>query len=226
MTDTQGGDVRPRLLDLFCGGGGASMGYHRAGFDVVGCDLAPQPHYPFPFVRADALAPPFDLSSFDLIHASPPCQAFTPMANRWRGAGGLADDRVDLIEPVRDMLAGHEYVIENVRGAPIHGFTLTGEMFGLGVHRPRLFETSWFVMTPPVPAASRDAVGIYGNGMGRLLWTRTDGSELRAPATIEIAQDAMGIDWLPWGPLKESIPPAYTEWIAREWLALDGGTDD
>ena len=211
-----------RLLDLFCGGGGASMGYHLAGFDVVGCDLSPQPHYPFPFVQADALAPPFDLSGFDLVHASPPCQAFTPMSNRWRGKGGKADDRLDLVADVRLMLeeSGTDYVIENVRGAPVSGFTLTGEMFGLGVHRPRVFECSVFILCPPIPPASRDAVGIYGNGMGRLLWTRKDGSELRAPKTVEIAGEAMGIDWLPFRSLKESIPPAYTKFIGDEFMRV------
>lgn len=214
------GSGRPTCLDLFCGGGGASMGYHRAGYDVIGVDLSPQPDYPFPFVRADALAPPFDLSRFDLIHASPPCQAYTPMANRWRGAGGLADGRVDLVAAVRAMLESSSvpWVIENVRGAPVSGFTLTGEMFGLGVHRPRIFETSHFIMSPPVPRASRDAVGIYGNGLGRVLWTRRDGSTLMAPRTVKDAQDAMGIDWLPYASIKEAIPPAYTEWIGRRLL--------
>jgi DNA (cytosine-5)-methyltransferase 1 len=207
-----------KLLDLFCGGGGASVGYHRAGFDVVGCDIALQPHYPFRFVQADALAPPFDLTAFDLIHASPPCQAYTPMANRWRGSGGLADERPDLVGAVRAMLeaSGVPWVIENVRGAPVSGFTLTGEMFGLGVHRPRIFETSRLILTPPVPRADPDATPVYGKRHdGRLLWKRKNGTELRAPKTLEEAQDAMGIDWLPWETLKEAIPPAYTEWLGH-----------
>lgn len=210
-----------RVLDLFCGGGGASMGYHRAGFDVVGVDIAPQPDYPFEFVQADALNQPVDLDSFDLIHASPPCQAHTPMSNRWRGKGTKADERVDLLPATRVLLEGRASVIENVYGAPMNGFTLTGEMFGLGVHRPRRFETSWLMLTPAKPVASREAVGVYGNGMGRLLWTRTDGSELRSPKTLEEAQAAMGIDWLPWPSLKEAIPPAYTEHIGREFRLLD-----
>ena len=110
------------------------------------------------------------------------------------------------------------WVIENVRGSPVHGLTLTGEMFGLGVHRPRLFETSWMILTPEVPPPNRNAVGIYGNGMGRLLWKRKDGSELRAPKTLEDAQRAMDADWMPYDSLRESIPPAYTEWIGRRLM--------
>lgn len=161
---------RPVCLDLFCGGGGAAMGYWRAGFDVIGVDIAPQPRYPFPFVQADALAPPFDLSGFDLIHASPPCQAHTPMSNRWRGLGTLADERVDLIAPTRAMLeaSGVPWVIENVRGAPLrNAFTLTGEMFGLGVHRPRKFEASALILTPTAPPPSRAAVPRVRQGTRR-----------------------------------------------------------
>lgn len=207
---------RPVVLDLFCGAGGASMGYYLAGYDPVGVDVEPQPNYPFGFVQADALEPPFDLSGFDLIHASPPCQAHTSMSNRWRGAGGLADERVDLIAPTRQMLesSGVPWVIENVRGAPLDGVTLTGEMFGLDVHRPRIFECSRFLLAPePPPAAPR--YGIYGKGMDRLLWRRADGSEFRSPPTLKHARDAMGADWMTWPELCEAIPPAYTEWIGR-----------
>lgn len=144
--------MRPKLLDLFCGAGGAAMGYYRAGFDVVGIDIEPQPFYPFEFIQADALEPPVRLDDFAMTHASPPCQAYVAMSNRWRGAGGLADQRPDLVGAVRDMLetSGRPYVIENVRGAPLrNALTLTGEMFGLRVHRPRLFECSPFILAPP-----------------------------------------------------------------------------
>ena len=89
------------LLDLFCGAGGASMGYHRAGFDeIVGIDIKPQPNYPFDFIQADAICPPVDLTAFDLIHASPPCQAFTRMRNCWT----VKRNHPDLVATVRDML--------------------------------------------------------------------------------------------------------------------------
>lgn len=209
------------MLDLFCGAGGAAMGYHRAGYSVVGIDVEPQPNYPFPFIRADALEPPVDLSSFDLIHASPPCQAYTTMNNRRRADGTIQKEHATLIGATRDLLqrAGVPYVIENVAGAvrnlrsPIR---LTGEMFGLGVHRARYFDCDPFVLAPPVPARQKNAVPVYGKMDGRRLWTRKDGSELRAPDNLEEPSRAMGIDWMEWDELRESIPPAYTEYIGRQ----------
>ena len=125
--------MRPRLLDLFAGAGGAAMGYHRAGFDVVGVDINPQPNYPFEFIQADALEYMRSWLSdrptrvgwhveADAIHASPPCQAHTAMSHRWRGKGGLADKRPELIAPTRELLqaTGLPYVIENVVGARGH----------------------------------------------------------------------------------------------------------
>jgi DNA (cytosine-5)-methyltransferase 1 len=214
---------RPRLLDLFCGAGGAGVGYQEAGFDVVGVDLRPQPRYPFPFVQADALESPFRLSDFDAIHASPPCQAHTTMSARWRGKGSLADERPELIGPTRAMLvaSGVPYVIENVPGAVKHlrnPLRLTGEHFGLGVHRPRLFECSFFCLTPTAPPRQADPVAVYGKMDGRRLWTREDGSILRAPKSLDPAAVAMGIDWMEWDELREAIPPAYTHYLGLRLL--------
>jgi DNA (cytosine-5)-methyltransferase 1 len=214
-----------RVLDLFCGAGGCSVGYQQgfadAGLEVeiVGVDLSPQPNYPYEFVQADAMT--FPLDGFDFIHASPPCQAYTTMSNRWRGKGGKADSHADLIGGTRVRLsaAGVPWVIENVPGARSmmrDVVTLTGGMFGLGVHRPRLFESSELILMPPKAAPPAGAVGVYGVLDGRRLFTRADGSEQRAARTLEQARDAMGIDWMEWDGLRESVPPAYTRYIARQ----------
>lgn len=214
--------ARPRALDLFCCAGGASMGLHRAGFEVVGVDIRPQPHYPFEFHQADALT--FPLEGFDFIWASPPCQAHTTMSNRWRGKGTAADKHPDLIPDTRERLKNADslYVIENVAGAAAamhEPFRLTGEMFGLGVHRSRLFEASFPILVPlPVPRQNRP-VAVYGAMDGRRLWSRKDGSELRAPRSMAEPSAAMGIDWMEWKELTEAIPPAYSEFIGRAAIA-------
>src|SRR5512146_881208 len=121
----------PRLLDLFCGAGGAAMGYHRACFEVVGVDINPQPHYPFEFHQADALTYPLD--GFDVIHASPPCQDYT-IASLYHRMNGKTYP--DLIEPTRKhlMRSSSVWVMENVPGAPlINPIMLCGSMFGLEV---------------------------------------------------------------------------------------------
>jgi DNA (cytosine-5)-methyltransferase 1 len=220
----------PRLLDLFCGAGGAAMGYHRAGFDVVGVDIRPQPNYPFEFVQADALrfldwvvdtgegwrfdAAGEEIESwkFDAIHASPPCQAFT-MAQRIRKR-----NHPDLIEPTRELLeaTGLPYVIENVPGAPLRDYVvLEGQMFdGLRTQRKRWFETNWpldvpFLRSPrPAPQAK----------MGRKPkpheWFQVVGNTSDANG----ARAAMGIDWMNRDELAQAIPPAYTEFIGHQLL--------
>ncbi len=206
-----------RLLDLFCGAGGAAMGYSQAGFDeIVGVDIVPQPNYPFTFIQGDALTQPVDLSGFDLIHASPPCQAYTTMNNRW------GSDSPPLLTQTRSGINSKPYVIENVAGArdELHNpVELTGAMFALGVHRPRLFELGrWFTMVPPRPRRQKDPVAVYGRHDRRRLWTRVDGTELRA-ADLPTAQEAMGIDWMDWNEIREAIPPAYTRFIGEQFLA-------
>jgi len=211
--------TRPRLLDLFCGAGGAAMGYHRAGFDVVGVDIKPQPRYPFLFVRADAMTYPLD--GFDVIHASPPCQAFTQMSARWRGKGTKADTHPDLLTPMRRRLAGEQrpWIIENVTGAARHmstTLTLHGGMFGLGVHRPRRFESNALLLGITA-RQTRAPVGVYG--------TKPDGrttykgkSLIRAAKSLEEASEVMGIDWMTWEEIREAIPPAYTEYIGAQLI--------
>lgn len=156
---------RPLLLDLFCGAGGCSVGYYRAGFDVVGIDIKPQPRYPFPMVVGNALNPPFDVSDFDAIHASPPCQAYSRSRNN-----GTNANAPKLIEQTRDLLrkSSRPYVIENVEGAPLLYPTLIcGAMFGLSASgfdlpRHRLFECShvifgnYILRSPPAKPFKSD----------------------------------------------------------------------
>lgn len=213
-----GSGFPPRLLDLFCGAGGAAMGYHRAGFDVVGVDIRPQPNYPFPFIQADAMTFPLEFDDFDLIHASPPCQAYS-RANRLRDAQGskAAPLALDLIEPLRDRLVdrGLPYVIENVPGAPLlYPVTLCGSMFGLEdegrqLRRHRGFESSEY-LTAPGPCQHRGKpLGVYH--------VPNDSIPHGGQTVRDLAQGKrlMGIDWMTWDELKESLPPVYTEHIGR-----------
>lgn len=218
--------MKPRLLDLFCGAQGAGEGYHRAGFDVTGVDIEAHPDAPHRVIEADALAVLTDaafLASFDVIHASPPCQGYTTMSNRHRGTGGKADSHPDLISFVRLGLQawGGVYVIENVPGARRemrHPITLHGGMFGLRVHRPRLFESNVPIVATKAPKR-HDPIGVYGKTHdGRRLFTRKDGSNQYAAASLEQAREAMGIDWMCWDDLREAIPPAYTEHIGAQLL--------
>lgn len=219
---------RPRLLDLFCGAGGATRGYQQAGFYVVGVDIADQPTYcGDEFIRADAVAFLYSVlpGEFAAVHASPPCQAKTTMSNRWRGKGGKADGHVNLIPATLDALQGLPvpWVVENVPGARCdlpNAFTLTGGMFGLRVHRPRLFTSNTLVFTPPAAKPPRDSVGVYGTAHdGRLLWRRADGTEQHAASSLEEARAAMGMPWADWRGIAEAIPPAYTEFIGAQLLA-------
>jgi DNA (cytosine-5)-methyltransferase 1 len=236
--------VRPRLLDLFCGAGGAAWGYHCAGFEVVGVDVVDQPNYPFCFVRADALATlarllsggalcecldDYALKDFDAIHASPPCQAYS--------AGGSipgAGEHVALVELVRDLLdrSGLPYVIENVVGAPLrNAVILCGAAFGLradghDLARHRLFETNWQMgLVPPCAHGSSPVIGIYGDrakaSRGETLTVRS--SRWSRPRGLAVGGEAMGIDWMTWRELSQAIPPAYAEhvggYLMREVVA-------
>lgn len=210
-----------RVLDLFCGAGGASMGYYRAGFEVVGVDIKPQPRYPFLFYQADALEflarnGKEVLRTFDLIHASPPCQAFTIAGNLARAQGKQAS-RIDLLTPIRPLLERSHmpYVIENVKGAPLRDpVVLCGSTFGLKVRRHRLFESNLplYALGPCKHREQGRPVGVYyalGDSIPK------GGTTAK---TLEEAQEAMGIDWMTWPELKEAIPPAYTEWIGRQLI--------
>jgi DNA (cytosine-5)-methyltransferase 1 len=191
------------------------MGYHRAGFEVVGVDLHPQPRYPFEFHRGDALE---YLAAhgheFDAVHASPPCQRYSAMSVC---RPGLAATYPDLVGPTRDALTalGRPWVIENVPGAGLRpDLVLCGHMFGLPLYRHRVFESSEFLWQPDHP---RHVVpgGRAGHWKpGQIVSVSGNCSP------IALARRAMGIDWTNRRELAESIPPAYTEYIGDQLRAL------
>lgn len=192
------------------------MGYNRAGFNVTGVDINPQPKYPFRFVQGDALDYVKSHGhEYDAIHASPPCQAYshlTPEQSR--------ENHERMIPAVRDLLkaTGKPYVIENVAGArkelesPV---MLCGSMFGLRTQRHRFFETSFSV----TPAGQCDH-----SVLPLLVTTASKASRQRRfalgmqPKSVKNAPEAYGIDWMGFSELKEAIPPAYTEYIGKQLL--------
>lgn len=209
MRDERKKPMRPRALDLFCCAGGAGMGLHRAGFDVVGVDIDPQPHYPFEFHQADALTYPLD--GFDFIWASPPCQAHT-LCQRIRD-----NDHPELVGPIRKRLraAGVPWIIENVVGAPlIDPIELCGAMFGLQTYRHRLFECSFPIAAPPHPAHVAPV-----RKMGRPPQPGEFMHVVGNFSGVKQAREAMGIEWMPRDKLREAIPPAYSEYLGRAALA-------
>jgi DNA (cytosine-5)-methyltransferase 1 len=208
-----------KLLDLFCGAGGASVGYHRAGFEVTGIDLKHGKRYPYQYIRGDVMDYIHDVDfmrSFDVIHASPPCQTFSS-TKHLRNAQGRTTDKQDLIEPVRSALiaASVPYVIENVMGAPlINPVTLCGSAFGLKVRRHRLFESSeQLTGTTCSHNEQGRPIGIYGSMRDEI----PNGG--RTAKTMQEANKAMGIEWMIWGELVESIPPVYTQYIGEQLCA-------
>lgn len=211
---------RLRLLDLFCKAGGASAGYARAGFEVVGVDIEPQPHYPFRFVQGDALEyVAAHGREYDAIAASPPCQAFT-RAKHLRDAQGRTTQALDLIAPTRRalMAAGVPWVIENVEGAPLlEPVLLCGSMFGLRVRRHRLFEVGGCFVLRPVcqHATAPRPVGVHSWGS----WGHEIPAGGKLAESLDDARDAMGIAWMNRAELAQAIPPAYTDFIGRQLLS-------
>lgn len=202
------------------------MGYHRAGFDVVGVDIKPQPRYPFAFNRVDAFN--FPLGAFDVIHASPPCQKYSVL----RRANPTVE-YPDLIAPTRMLLEAVRvpWIIENVPGAPLrHMLVLCGSMFNLGagarqLRRHRLFETSVAIMSPPCQHRG-EAIGVYGGGpVGRYTFengSKKDYYNRRGgyQGTLVEKREAMQIDWMNAKELNQAIPPAYTEFIGQRLLQV------
>lgn len=230
--------TKPRLLDLFCGAGGAARGYQMAGFHVTGVDLKPQPRYAGDaFIQGDALAyVKAHGHEYDAIHASPPCQGYS----RMRHLPWLKDRVYPLLIPATRaalVATGRPFVIENVAGAPLENYAmLCGTMFGLKVYRHRLFETSFFLLCPP-HAKHREVIG-----SGRMLNDRQNASAngwvslpskghrngLRRSDDVIVAaghfggvaaaRAAMGIDWMTRDELSQAIPPSYTLFIGAALL--------
>lgn len=201
--------MKPRLLDLFAGAGGAARGYQRAGFYVVGVDITPQPRYAGDeFIQADALDA---LVSVDrelwagvvAIHASPPCQHYANVT-RWKGN---QDDHPDLIGPTRELLeqTGLPYVIENVRTAELRAdFMLCGTALGLPFRRHRFFETNWSGLVMSNGCRHRSTDYSFDHG---------------AKQPESVYRDAMGCEWMTVQESREAIPPAYTEFVGKQLLA-------
>ncbi|MFH8937044.1 DNA cytosine methyltransferase [Streptomyces griseosporeus] len=198
-----------RVLDLCCGAGGLSMGYYLAGFDVVGVDNRPQPNYPFTFVQADALEYCTEHGrTFDLVHGSWPCERYAKVT-RWRGT---PDAHPDLLAPGRKVMqaTGRPWVMENVPETAAAGllradYLLCGTQFGLNLRRHRVFETSW--------GGGGDLLPPCWHHKGLLAFAHKGE---RAYA------DAMGCTWMTNLEARKAVPPAYTRWIATQFLTLKG----
>jgi DNA (cytosine-5)-methyltransferase 1 len=211
---------RPLLLDLFCSAGGAAMGYHSAGFAVIGVDIGPQPRYPFEFVQADAMT--FPLDGFAAIHASPPCQDHSPLRSRAgeHGTGWMLDATL-----VR--LAGQAapWVVENVSGAHNRAdLLLCGEMFGLRTIRHRRFtiDPRWSgLLQQPEhrrhrrPTSTKNRIAALAEGHNL---------SVTGDIGIHAGVPCMGIDWMTGAELSQAIPPAYTQFIGEQLLAHLGAS--
>lgn len=226
---------RLRCLDLFGGGGGSAEGYRRAGYEVTMVDNQRRRDYPpgVAFIEADCLDVMADLAflrTFDLVTASPPCKVHTRLT-ALMDAQGRTPSHPDLLPQTRAALdlAGVPYIIENVEGAPmLPHVTLCGSMFGLHTYdaegerrwlkRHRMFELGgwglmgWGLQPECEHPPGQRPLGVYSNDPGTLT---PGGGEI---ATLVQARELMGISWMSWRAITQAIPPAYTEYLGREFL--------
>lgn len=218
-----------KILDLFCGAGGAAWGYHQAADElgiphtITGVDIKPMPRYPFEFVLGDALEYlAAHGQEYDFIHASPPCQAYTQAQvfhNR---------KHPDLVGQTREILEqiGRPWIIENVPNAPIRpDLILCGSMFGLGYDdlvliRHRLFESSGELAPWPPATCNHDgfSISVFGNSVlgGPKNGIKYTHPNERREMGVKIGRIAMGIDWMTNAELSQAIPPAYTRYIGLQ----------
>ena len=205
-----------KLLDLYCGVGGASAGYAAAGFEVTGIDLKHGKRYPYTYIKGDVLQYLKDLDflqSFDVIHASPPCQTHS-ITQHLRNAQGKTTSKVDLIPQTRAALiaSGKPYIIENVPGSPlVNPIQLCGSAFDLRVRRHRLFESNMSLQGSICNhKAQGRPVGVYGSLRDEI----PKGG--KTAISIDEARQVMGISWAIWTELVEAIPPAYTKYLGLQ----------
>jgi DNA (cytosine-5)-methyltransferase 1 len=212
-----------KIADLCCGAGGAAMGLHQAFPDaeIVGIDVRPQPRYPFTFVQGDALE--FDLSGFDFVWASPPCQEHSTlrfMSNRNR-SGSLPAHHKDILAPMRRKLLawGGPWIMENVVGAPLrYSAQLCGQAFGLRVYRHRRFEAPFMLMAPPhqshtLPTGAHRRIGDLSRKqsfMAGIAFASVTGN-----CGNYCGPEAMGIDWMLGRELSQAVPPVYSRYLAQ-----------
>lgn len=209
----------PKLLDLFCGAGGCSVGYSRAGFDVTGVDITDHQDYPFSLIVADAMDVLTDLDflrRFDVVHASPPCPRYSIATKATKSS----DNHPDLVGPVRDALNawGGIWTMENVPGAPMpSAVTVCGKAMGLRwIKRHRLFESNRFLMVPGCACDAQGAVSVFGHsGEDR----RKTAGGIRQHVPIAEVRDLMGVPWMSSrDDISDAIPPAYTEYIGQQLM--------
>jgi len=214
--------MKPIILDAFCKAGGAGMGYHLAGFDVVGVDIEPQPNYPFEFIQADAIE--FILNrgkEFNALHTSPPCQEYSKSTAPQKAKGKTY---TDLVAQTREALkkTGKHFIIENVPQAPVRpDVILTGNLFGLEVLRKRYFELSFFMLSPAPEMEFRKVGKEICSIFGKASQDRCPVHRFGKKTIREAWAHSMRIDWhMTEAELSEAIPPAYTEFIGKHLITI------